>query len=453
MPLEPAYPIVRLVSEPSADATTRFDFNDGRCYPDADSFVLGTPQLLGEPGGINAEYGPAVHSFNIKIGTSERDALSLQSQLGRELMRAENYLLFQFSEFAPPIWWRIVRSAQAGVSLATVYREADQQDWRLSVSLVTDPYDPFGLGERKSFTVTIGNDPATGGLAVVLPEIVGDAPAPLNVDVSLAGFDQSTSLLGVAPLDGDWPGAQFWQVESWALGADTAVSADATASGGSRAVVNFATTPGWAARLTGEVTTELAGRWRLFVRCDPTGVVSSVRGGGTALVRAVATDVSAGGYRLVELGEYAFPRNNAPMGLPYALTAAGNDVTVEVKGTAGSSLSMDYIVAVPADLPLDALCPPRNLVIQRSVAASGETVRLWRVNSEREVMEFVGDGAHRSQVDAPQARGGYPSVTPGAANVLHLLPHVEQDGATDLLATTTDLALSYHPRFCYLPGS
>lgn len=464
---EPQYPLLRLVSEPSLSAEIRFDFNDGPCWYTAESLTLGVPPMLGDPGGVGVEYGSAVHEFTVWVEGSEPDALRRQSQLARELTREHTYLLYQLSVTSPPVWWRIVRSTPGGVSGTHVYRDRDPQRWQLAVRLVTAPDDPFGMGEQVTHAVTITNDPATGGLVAELPPIKGDAPAPLVVEIDAGSTDYLRPWLSVTVLDGTWPGLQWWQAESLTPGAGAAVVAGAALSGGS-GVQRTVPVGSWgAARLvTGSAVLPFAGRWRLFARLGvwvlSSGATASftVTGAGDSVSDAASTtfDVALTSTRgvVADLGIFTFPKGNMPAAKPYTLATCefGVDVAANVSG-AVAFVTADYIVAVPLDLPLDAAAQTTSLDFRNPTQTSGAAT--LRLDGETGSVTEIAAGA--LGVASPEIPvGDFLRGVPGAVNVLHVLPRrgvVTSGGTTssDNLTDSTALAVSYRPRYVYLPGS
>ena len=459
---DPQYPLVRLVSAPSSDATTRFDFNDGLTWAEHDGFDLGTPAMLGDPGGVGSEYDYRALAFRVNVEAGEFDALAKQTELARALMRDDNYLMFQVTPTAPPMWFRCVRSSPGGLSLADVYRDRDTNRWGIAVSLVAEP---FALGEQVSHTLTIGNDPATGGLSTTLPPIKGDAPAPLVVEIDAGSTDYLRPWLSVTGLDGTWPGLQWWQAEALTPGPSAAVVAGAALSGGS-GVQRTVPVGSWgAARLvTGSAVLPFAGRWRLFARLGvsvlSSGATASftATGAGDSVSDAASTtfDVALTSTRgvVADLGIFAFPKGNMPAAKPYTLATCefGVDVAANVSG-AVAFVTADYIVAVPLDLPLDAV-QTTSLDFRNPTQTSGTAT--LRLDGETGSVTEIAAGA--LGVASPEIPAGdFLRAAPGATNILHVLPRrgvVTSSGTTssDNLTDSTVLDVSYRPRYLYLPG-
>lgn len=442
------YPLVQLVDAPDVSAALRFDFNAGTVWPDGDSFSLGAPPLLGDPGGVGAEYGYRNITFLLTVRDGERAALRRQSVLARALLRDDNWLLFRLSESSAPMWFKLVRSSPGEGSLATVYRDREVNDWRFNVSLVAEPE---AVGERITLPpVVVGNNPAAEGLAVVLPEIVGDAPAPLVVRIPAGGTTFVQPLMSVASFQ-TWPGLHYWQAESWTLGIDATVTANSGASNGSQVSVSFATQTARRVRLTGGVAPSVAGRYRLFVRASlATGTGTAIiTGGGVACVKPKVTSViGSSGWQIVELGTYAFPRGNMPTVDNYTIVPRANEVTIAAaKEGSFNNLRLDYIVALPVDTRAASLVT--SLEFRDADKANGAADYL--IDGEQEFVSWLEAGAY-GQGSTPVPAGDYVRVTPGMVNVLHFLSRRRStaDIGADATTASTTLEVSYRPRYVYL---
>lgn len=462
-----SFPLAQLVSAPSLDAQVRFDFNeDPVTWPDADSFTIGAPSLSGDPGSAAPEYGFRTVAFNLAIRGDESLVLRKQVELARELQRDETYLMFQLSEAARPLWFRCYRTAPGEVPFGSYYRDRDTQDWLMPVTLAADP---FAIGEMISFgPVTVGNDPASAGLRYVLPDVEGDAPAPLVVTVEPGTSDYVQPLMSMIPLDATaWTESLMWQAESWTAGTSTAIFADSTASGGSSLRTTLTAEAATERRATGTVAIPYAGRYRVFARVKLTVTAFPpsirIRGAGPALSSAVTTDVSdyAGRWRIVELGTFAFPLGNMPSERPYSMADAtiGIDVGCDAPSAPVTmNLAYDYVVAVPVDLPLDQRSFGRTLEFNGTHTTLGDVS--LRINGEVERVEQLSGGAHVAAAPESPA-GGYLEVCPGALNVLTVLTRRHDVTTTgtvlswsrDNLTDATVLSFSYRPRYLYLAGS
>ncbi len=465
--------MVQLVSSPDLDAEIRFDLNDGFSWPDHNGFSLGAPPLLGDPGGVGAEYGFRTLSFTLIVEGDEDSALRQHSYLARQLLRDENYLRFQLSPQAAPIWFRCVRSSPGESSLAKVYLDRATNEWSIGVALVADP---FALGERVEHAVTIGNDPATGGLTAILPDIRGDAPSPLTIDMTPGTSAFVQPWISVCPVESSrpWPGTVVYQAEDGQLG-DGAITESATAySAGQRVRVNISGDTGEQRFVAWPVKPPFAGRWRIFARVGlvqtDTGLITlNLRGDGAAASAPRKTvlefdhkTVPTTERFLVDMGVYTFPKGNLPTSRPYSMTTSGVVLNwwATSTGTASARLLVDYMVAVPLDLPLDASGPVTTLDFQEFARTHGDVT--LRLNSDdaaaQEITSFDAAGVPSFALSNPETpAGAFPAVTPGAQNVLTLLtrrttiarPRVMLDTITE----ATALTVSYRPLYLYHAGS
>lgn len=450
------------------DAAVRFDFHpeDYACWTNPADWDIKPPEVTGGPGAVGPDYGYSRITFILYLGTDRAQALRMQSQLARELLRDDNYLHFQLGPDTPPRWWHVYRSSPGALgNLEWLRTDGGEETWALSVGLDADS---FAEGELVTIPLTVGNDPGTGGLVTALPDIQGDAPAPLTVSIAPGSTTYAQPLLTVAAIDApSWPGGTVWQAETWTVGTNTTAPAVSDASGGSAA--RFAIPLGGttnARRVTGNVTVPYAGRWRLFVRAMLKGnwttwsvtTVATITGTGAACAEPVVTQMlgnaaAAGSARLVELGTYVFPKGNMPSSRPYTLSTA--EVGIDASAVAGATLTVtldfDYVVAIPLDLPLDQAQPPRTLEFTRQSATAGDAT--LRLDAEAEAVQEIRSNAFG--VAAPEVPvGGFPQVVPGATNVLYFMPRrgsATTDGYyRDALSDSTTLTLTYRARYLYL---
>lgn len=451
---------LRFVATPDVDAAVRLDLADVAmgAWTARDGITLSPPEFRGEPGGVGGEYDYRSLTLSLRLVTDDPLAAGAwQAKLARELMRAENWLQYQASVDSPPRWFHCYQSSPGDIGV----RFAEQGVWDITVPLIADP---MALGEVVTVNdgpMVVGNDPATGGLAIALPDIKGDAPAPLNIDIAPGVTNYVQPLIAVYATD--TPGSlPFWQAETWTYASGTTTVTGATYSGGSAA---RATLPSGAARpssrvVTGDIMVPFAGRWEVFARIAfangvSTGtVVADVSGAGsaaasTSTVRIEPTNTG----RLVSLGTYIFPKGNMPSARPYTLGtgSVGVDFFGE-NGSAGTvTFDVDYIVAVPIDLPLDQVQPPRRLKFTQQSRTKGDAT--LRLDAESETVQVVSSGAH-VQTNPEVPAGAFPSVVPGASNVFIFMPRrgssVDTGYYRDRISDTTTLTLTYRPRFLFL---
>lgn len=461
------FPLVQFVSSPDADAEIYYDCNDGLSWPEHDGFSLGAPPLLGDPGGIGAEYGFRTIAFSLLVYADEATAMRQHSELARQLTRDVVYLRVQTSPTAPPVWYRCVRSSLGESSTADVYIDRHENAWRIAVRLVADP---FAQGERVSHEVTIANDPAaTNGLSVALPDIRGDVPAPLSIDITSGTTIYIRPWLSVCPLEGSrsWAGAVFVQAETGQLGTGATVLAASGASGGSRVQIPMTSSTDEDRAVAWPVTPPYAGRWRVFARVGYESTTAGdmtlrLRGAGAAVSQPnkTVTTFTLGGTHtfMADLGVYTFPKGNMPTSHPYRLTSGGVILNAwwTPTGNAAGRLLVDYIVAVPCDLPLDATGPCVTTDFRTRDQTLGSVT--LRLNADDAVVqEFTtGAAAPTFALSEPETPAGeFPQVTPGALNVLTLLTRrsSERGRERDSVTDSTTMTVSYRPRWLYHAGA
>lgn len=452
---------LQLVDAPSESAEVLFD-----CEFDAllrhDGFSLGIP----EP--IEGGYGPRTLTIPLRIDGSRYSAMQRHSQLARVLMRREFFVRYQADAVATPVWYHVTDAAPGDLSFDGVWEDSPATDvWRMTLTLTADP---FALGERITLDpVSVSNDPATGGLRLVLPEIVGDAEAGLRLDITPGGPAGRRWLFSSAAHKSAAPSPITWQVgtgDAWTLGADVgAAVADAAYSGGSYRPITFATTPSMATRLsvTGNslglvpngqylVAARVArsdtsstfalrfGQWLFYSEYGDT--VAFDRGASTA----------AGHAEWVVLGEFRFPFNTHPA--PADLGITGSDfarVLLQAQRLSGSG-----------DLRVDAirLIPVRD----GSLMKPARTARIhqWAFGATRVVVDGDAEQVYMlnafdvQQAGAPHVAGSFLAATPGRANVITILQNADNtkpflgDDNSDDITNALAITVSYQPRWLWI---
>lgn len=447
------YPLVRLVDEPDPSATVRFDFNAvPLTWPDHDGFDLGAPPLLGAPDATGNEYGLRTLSFRLAVNGTEATALRLQSDLARELQRREGWLLFQLSPSAAPVWFKVYRSSPGAVSLAYVVNDRAENLWVIGLSLAAEP---FGYGEEEVLgPFTVDNDPASG-VSLLLPSIVGDAPAPLVARLSLgAGSEYLSPVLHMVAT----PTASRFETFDAATtlgGLGVVAVAEGTASGGTAARISFSgSTPRTALSSTPPRT---PGRHLLFarVRTTTTGTAATLTGGGDAAVDSRTVTLPASGWGWVCLGEYAFPRGNQPPASfgDYQPVGALGLVAVTVTRTAGTGdVDVDQLLFLP-------VTPPGGYATHAHF--EGDLVNVtapwtWFLDGQERRVYFADltttPAGFPAGLAVPMPRGEFPVVHPGLNNQLILLRRQYLEGYNDVLSDTTTLEVRYRPRWLWLAG-
>ncbi len=470
------YPLVQLVVSPDDSAEVRFDFNaDEFAWAAHDGFSLGSPPMLGDPGGVGADYGYRTLSFLLVIRADEPRALTLQSRLARELMRDTHWLKFQLSPTAPAQWFEVVRSSPGDVSLEMVRKDYEENEWRLAVSLVAKP---FSVGAEVRMDVSLSNVAASGGIARALTNILGDAPTPVSVQFAAddgtgpLATDRWAPFLSIAPVS-KWSGLEWFPASSGTLVAQTGLTTRSETNG-DRTWLTSATS-GLRPVLRWTIAPKQAGRYRVFLRTQKwlgTGPVRfqarMVDADGDALVTRTSVALSGeadtfGGqaWRNVDLGEFAFPYGMTPDSASYTLTSSAAyrlELLMSVDPTSGiqSQVSASEIVLVPVEL-FESVGPATSLRLNFHIRSSSQ---LTVLDSERRTLVTKTAAGAIVGTSELTADGSFPMLTPGAINVLHFLRFAGTgqfgkyagSGGDNLTATMT-ATLRYRPRYLYLAGT
>lgn len=457
---------LKFVDAPETTATVRMDLNNptGGVYLANDGLDLGVPEFLGEPGGIGGEYGFRQITMTLRVVGTLAVATQAQSDIGRELARQTNWLLVQPSG-GVPVWFKTYLSNPGALNLRLI----EQGVWDL---VLTVDADPFAVGVLQTQTVTISNNPANAnGLVATLGSIVGDYPAPAIIDFPAGTTTYIQPYLSVFPLEFSLASsAWFWQGET----ATTSNSGQNITTGGTgysgSGYANLTITPGTstalARRFSYTVTAPYAGRWKLFARVGTPAVATSstswtVVGAGEACSVPNTTTYSTLGTAfaaLVELGTYTFPKGNLPSSKPYTLDTAvvGIDIAgAAVGGTTNAEIRIDYIIAIPIDLPLDSSRGSAYTLRFREQTKSRGNVVL-RLNGENGSVSEINAGKYGvSPGNGPELpAGSFPVLTPGAKNMLTLLTRRGLDTTpgfyNDVITTSTALSISYRPQWLHV---
>lgn len=440
------YPLVRLVSSPDTGAEVRFDFHDPDVtWSDQSTWDFGVPELLGEPGGVGAEYGKRRLTFTLYIGTHRAAALAAQSRLARELMREESWLAFQLSASDPPMWFKVYASSPGAVEVTYINPDDFDDDvWALNVSLVADP---FAIGAPVPTALSLSNDPAAGSAFRAVSNVKGDAPAPLNV-INASAY-HTFGLLSVSSVPPLWS-----QAESLALTSGTVTAADAGASGGSVAKTTPTSTAN-AQRLRWLVDSALSStdyasrsvygstRVRVFAAVSFSASTDTWALGvaaGTDAPKMVNVDPRSGRL-LVDLGTASLSRNTGSAGRPSGGLLWLNFFAQRSGGT--GTVSWDVVYVVPCEQ-----------IFTWGIGEVNDSARSTVVDGEHEQVFAGTDSAGLAafaERQSPGPQGDFVKLVPGQTNYLlwltgsNLLPQPFVP-----LTNTAALTVTYRGQFLYL---
>lgn len=477
------YPLFQLTSGPSTSATVRYDFNNQanpRAYPLSEGLDLGVPEFVGDPESAGVSYGYRDMQLVQRIrGGSKTEAMSRMSILARELLRADNWLRVQMTPATESVWFRTYRTTPGSLSLEHVQvaqsgAQPTYDAWDITVPLVAEG---FAYGARVSLSpVTVTNDPASGTNRVhyILPTVLGDAPAPLRVHVNpdnpvyMNGYRWMLALHSAdtqqSPI--------LWQIggsDGWTAGTDTSASTATNPTeytGGTYRAVSFATVAALTTRISGSTpSTPPPGRYKVLarvVRSDTASVFSvrfgqaigpAVYGYGPTVVTTRAASTAARHATWVDLGEQTFPTGwSAPPG--NAGLPSPPAIALQLGRVSGAgSANIDAILLQP--IAMETTREARTLFSEfygLGIFVDGG-VGIWDGDYET-FWSYSQFGA--AVPVTPELVGQFPRVIPDVTNTLTILQQVNGrtsifgDDASDLLTATTEITLSYHPRWLFL---
>jgi hypothetical protein len=460
------FPMLRFVAAPEPAAAVRLDLQAAPGYVAVDGFTIGAPTLEGEPDGVGVEYGFRTLGLTQVVKGTKAQALAMMSTLAKELLRRENWLLFQLSASSLPVWFKTYRTAPGEVSLEMVYDDDTRQDvWQISVTLDADP---FAYGARETLpAVTVNNDPAAASnpMLTVLPAIKGDAPAPLRVVMSPSA-DMWGHRIMLSTVRRSQVSPHRWDVgtdDLFTAGTDTSAPvADAAFSGGSYRAVTFSTNTGLVARLSsGETLPPPPGRYKVMLR------IARTDGTGAFAMRLTRWDVTGGDEVVgplatftphadvarswVDLGEQEFPIGGAVEG--YEPRNAGIRLDAQRLSGAGE-LWFDVFMLVPVDG--DTTITSFVYGPKPFVTGSVQVDAHWDADTERVTLH---DPASMTQINTlSSTQGAFLTVDPSTPNSLYVLLQTRTAGSSiqkvnDGIGQSSTLELSYHPRWLWLGDS
>ncbi len=464
------YPKIRFVDAPEANAVVRFDFNaddpgaDAATAVLADDFSLGAPTLRGEPGESGRFYDPRQMSLPVQVHGSKVLALKVQQRLAREVLRPDNWLMVQLNADTEPVWLRTFQSQPNPLNFDLVfvesYNDAREDHWRIPLTLDAEP---FAVGSEVTLDLgTVLNNPtlASGGSVIELPEIKGDAPAPLNVLISSA----SNTMRGLAVAsvaDGDVI-VPWTEPLTFSSAMGSAVADSAFLSGDYHQTTS-AVTSSWTAITDPMLITPAArGRYKVLVRVgedstsevaswparvqvsassdfDPAATLTSPQ---TTILRGV---FGLRGWR--DLGEITLPVGH---GDERATLSRSSYMRIQLQRPAGAAgqLRFDGVMLL---VPVDVEGADATFLVT-SQSASWFDARAYVDSEGRRVSQSAVISGSRRTLLSPTLKGGFPEVHPGRENWLMVLPHVDTISTADLPDDELTVTATYRPQYLNLSG-
>lgn len=451
-----AWPICKFVDRVGAGHTTRLNLNDGdkvRVLDDPGADFTPPPlkravsnTLLVEGARVHASaYDNRVIKLPLRLtGCTAQEAAEFLRDLHRELDREQNVLKWQPVPNIKPVYFRTMRSPDYGLD----QRREGAGDLRLTIGLLAEP---FGYGDRvDSGIITVDNDPNPAGnpnpMRFDITGVPGDVSTPAYIKCKTLGTRKTLIAVRRHGVPG---GVYGLQAEAMVEGADTSAAADGTASGGSKEITTFATTPGDAARLTTsfpagafDFDPDYRGTYRVFARIavsDDSGYIymAAITAGYT--IKTGHITIAAGGttgWRWIDLGLLSVPVGYDPVEIGYS--GAYHDphaILVEFHAADfAANLNWDCFLIVPAD---EELC-----IVEGNDGSADR------------VFDGPHDCAYIYDSGDPSLYGGLmpfvgeiPQLAPNQVNRLAFIRAVDRDN--DNIADTTDLEVSYWPRYLY----
>lgn len=476
------YPLVRFVASPDTDSEVLFDFNTGDDWSDVETWVdkegvsLGAPSLVGDPDSYGSGYTLRELDFTLYITGTFTDASQVWSALARQMRKRTNWLRIDFSEFAKPVWFKTYQTNPGGLDASTYVNTTDDSQSNTWTIPVTIPAESLAYGERVTMpAVTIANDPAaaTNPCMAVLPEILGDAPAPARFEMTPnATLNIPSPMFAVTPVDDTFAAPIVYQFGA-GDGATAFADADTTTSaaawsGGSARVITFATNPAMALRLKITATGIRAGRYAMMLRVarvsSTAGVYAfkadvSARTTGPVVTLDRPTSPSSTYAQWLHLGDFTFPVGLSDFSSASTVSAVINLYAQQVSAGGSAAARVDALVLVPVEL-FDGEPGMRLTALPETMNAAPFVTRFD--GDEEYVQLYNGSGAPIGASPATLV-GQFPVLSPGRRNVLHLFRQTSgasrffgtsdtrstTDNSDDLTQTTT-VTVSYHPRYLWL---
>lgn len=430
-------------------ANVLFDFNPGKSseqqmWLGSEDFDYGTPEY------DHSVIGPVEGSrvLSLAFRACGRYAESAISRLSEILTRTVPvYLMWQTRRESDPIWFRLQRQASANpLDFSTVWADdADRSIWRWKVDLAADA---FALGARQDLTAT--TQLAVAGSASkppveIMDPILGDAPAPLCLDID----------------GGDLTGYRT-QLMSWAMDPNATVDPWAGTT-----ALNMPLTGTETGRIGSLAQVPPPGQFRCLLYAKRTTTYNTSKfqvsvddGYGNALISTpqviVAPDAGTWDGRWIDCG-----RINLPAGVNFAdlpEDALGEiDWIVGVESTSSTGVwQVSNFTLIPVQtVSSRAATTVLSAQLGRwpgGVIMPAATPGLLRVDSERSRVGIVEQDTGKWTIGLPPVvDGAFPRVHPGARNFLMFLPRTNNVGVHSY-GTSGPTSMWYYPRYLHIGG-
>ena len=466
--------LVRLVDSIAASPTVRLDLNDESKWW-VRSFQAPPPRLRRAVSqnamrdGINVSsslYDARVVTLELDLKTTTQDLNATELQkLGRELDRADNFLMYQPTGATKPVFFRLYRSDMSQIENLT----GSNAFRRPTIELLAEPF-AYGLRETIG-PFTVNNDPAAGSnqLFFDVTGVIGDVPAPLILtDTSRA---TTSGLLSVRQHGTPSDLTFIWQAESQGPGTDTTNPGggpDAAMSGAGTnnyLRTSFATTATMASRvslvpISGVPTTAqgkaFKGRFNLYAcvrRSDATSdMTASVTMPGRSATTAVVVPKTTN-RQMVMVGQVSFtvPADRLGYGeqVPVAVTlnaGTAEGIAINAARSSGSgTLDWDYLALIPADESVVTWVSPGGA--SEYGVIDGYSSMVYRTENGAAGSLFAGTTLINSKASEVVA-GSVPMLVPNQTNRLYFVSGgFGTSGGSHSKSETNALTVDYWPRY------
>jgi hypothetical protein len=406
--------------------------------------------------------GNRVLTIPIEITQTTSDAAATAIEnLGKQLA-VDNILKVQFG--SSPVFFRTYADPQYAAKVRGVLT----QDTSITLQIEADP---FAYGPRVTVTgspFTVSNNPAAGTNPCYfdVSGVLGDVSTPLLLVATSTGASGTPSGLvskwtHIATRRRGTPAnySNVVQAEDMTQGTNAVVTADATMSNGSKSRISFGTATN-VLRLSdtfpgnGTSTVEARGEYTVYARMAKTvagdGITAQLGYGGSStnpvMNDAVTLPTATTGPWWINLGKVPVPPWSDPVTFGFSGVATKVQLAFvglyAARATGTGSLDVDCLLFVPAD---DSTVIVKFPSTDTTYAIDGTTDAGGSVYAVTTALDEI-----LSTTSPPQivGGGGFPEVTPGQTNRIHVVRHVDPNGTTvDAVGNTTTIAAYYWPRW------
>lgn len=455
------FPRLALVEAPVYDAAVLYEFNiDSSAFVEHDGVDFGVPEWSAAPGAVGGEDGYRTVAFTHLTSPDYAVAWQELTVLSRLLLSQQQWLLIQMSQASAPRWFKTWRSTPAALSPDLIQKKTDGDLaglWGIALSLTADPYL---YGEQVSLpSVSIANDPSGPyPMCAVLPEVEGDAPAPLTVEVTASQAWYPTPLIATGATEPVL--IDLGAGDGVTDGSFATIVTDSKLIGGSGRTWTLAAGASGALGPFSVPTSMAPGTYRVLARVgvsqDTAGASATLAiwqsiGGTSLKMPPVTLATGVGSITLhgwVDLGPVLYPAAHNDE-RPYVGTVPDKLRWFYLGATRTSgdmALTLDAVLFLPVQLTPVSAGAPRGALSFVSQAAIGGLNGSMVVDGDAERIPL-----QTFSTQMPAIRGVFPSVHPGEPNVLLWVPWLLDTSRVveDDLTAVFDFEVSYLPRYLW----